>query len=432
MEQRTTTKKLPEPNDRVQLHNRRIHIAALAATKLADGLFNPKLILSWLLITLGAPVFLLGLLVPIREAGALLPQMAIAHYASRCPLQKWLWIAGSLLQAVAVLGMAATAWFFTGVLAGWLLIMCLVVFAIARSVCSVSIKAVLSHTVAKGQRGSVSGASSSLAAVGVILFASLLIVGVVSQAVLTIIIVLMIAGLLWLAAAGAFAGLNEPRHTAFSQTASLREGIRKQLILLRHDQPLQQFIITRSLLAVVALAPPFIVLLASQPLSQPISKPLSQPLFELGLLVLAAALASLLSGYIWGRLSDWSSRKVLIIGSVVSAITLFVTGMIGWWQPQWLQAMGLAPALLFVLLLAYEGIRIARATHIVDMAPDGMAAAYAAVSNSVLGFVLLAGGLFSAIVAWFGVVGVLFIMAGLCLLAAIAANSLQEVQRVST
>ncbi|PIY75176.1 MAG: MFS transporter, partial [Rhodobacterales bacterium CG_4_10_14_0_8_um_filter_70_9] len=42
------------------------HVAALAATKLADGLINPKLALAWLLGALGAPAWALGLLVPIR------------------------------------------------------------------------------------------------------------------------------------------------------------------------------------------------------------------------------------------------------------------------------------------------------------------------------------------------------------------------------
>ncbi|MEC8574214.1 MAG: MFS transporter, partial [Pseudomonadota bacterium] len=56
------------------------HVAALAATKLADGLIDPKLVLAWLLNAIGAPGFLIGILVPVREAGSLLPQLALARH----------------------------------------------------------------------------------------------------------------------------------------------------------------------------------------------------------------------------------------------------------------------------------------------------------------------------------------------------------------
>ena len=62
------------------------HVGSLSLTKTADGLIDPKLVLSWLLTTLGAPAAIIGLLVPIREAGALLPQLFTAA-SLRC-LQK--------------------------------------------------------------------------------------------------------------------------------------------------------------------------------------------------------------------------------------------------------------------------------------------------------------------------------------------------------
>ena len=54
------------------------HMVSLSMTKVADGLIDPKLVLSWLAGALGAPAALTGLLVPIREAGALLPQILMA------------------------------------------------------------------------------------------------------------------------------------------------------------------------------------------------------------------------------------------------------------------------------------------------------------------------------------------------------------------
>lgn len=56
------------------------HVASLSMTKIADGLIDPKLMLSWLLTSLGAPAVFAGVLVPIRESGALLPQMFMASW----------------------------------------------------------------------------------------------------------------------------------------------------------------------------------------------------------------------------------------------------------------------------------------------------------------------------------------------------------------
>ena len=73
------------------------HITSLSASEIADGLIDPKLVLSWLLTALGAPAGLLGLLVPIREAGALFPQMFTAGALRQFKHRKWAWAGGALI-----------------------------------------------------------------------------------------------------------------------------------------------------------------------------------------------------------------------------------------------------------------------------------------------------------------------------------------------
>ena len=58
-------------------------IIANALTKLGDELSNPKTVLAWLFSVVQAPVALVGLLVPIRESGSMLPQLLIAAYVRR-------------------------------------------------------------------------------------------------------------------------------------------------------------------------------------------------------------------------------------------------------------------------------------------------------------------------------------------------------------
>jgi hypothetical protein len=61
-----------------QNRNQRVHTQSLSMTRFGDGLVDPKLVLSWVLTSVGAGPVWVGLLVPVREAGALLPQLYAA------------------------------------------------------------------------------------------------------------------------------------------------------------------------------------------------------------------------------------------------------------------------------------------------------------------------------------------------------------------
>ena len=82
--------------------------------KIADELASAKLILPWLLAALGAPVVFTGFLVPIREAGVLVPQLIVAAAVRRLAIRKGVWLLGAALSAIALFGMAVAAAFFTG------------------------------------------------------------------------------------------------------------------------------------------------------------------------------------------------------------------------------------------------------------------------------------------------------------------------------
>ncbi|RPH64563.1 MAG: MFS transporter, partial [Burkholderiales bacterium] len=126
---------IPEEACSEQPRNFFTHVASLAATKTADGLLDPKLVLAWLLGALGAPLFMVGLLVPIREAGALLPQLVIAAGIRALPVRKWVWVAGSIVQGASAIGIAAAALLLDGAAAGWTILALLAVLALARSGC---------------------------------------------------------------------------------------------------------------------------------------------------------------------------------------------------------------------------------------------------------------------------------------------------------
>jgi hypothetical protein len=322
-------------------------------------------------------------------------------------------------QGLAVLGMAAAALRLEGAAAGGVILGLLALFALARSACSVSYKDVLGKTLKMGTRGSATGTAATLAAVLVLGFGLLLSTGILEKSVPVLAAALAVAAGLWLAAAAFFSTLAEPASAAAGGEA--RAGASKQLSLLRDDPQLVRFILTRSLLAATALAPPYLVALAGETSGRQLG--------ALGPFVVASALAAVSSTLVWGRLSDVSSRRVLLVAAVAAAGVLGTTAALGLLAPAVLGAGWALPSLLFVLMVAYQGVRLGRSTHLVDMAREDTRAAYTALSNTILGGVLLAGGVFGAVAQWAGTPVVLALFALMCAAAAVSAQGLEEVQR---
>ena len=405
---------IPETACQHQPKNFTRHVASLSLSKIADGLIDPKLVLSWLLTHLGASSTLIGLLVPIREAGALLPQLFTAGALRQLPQRKWAWAGGAVVQGLMALAMVLIALFGPEDSAPLLILTTLAVLALARSVCSVCYKDVLGKTVAKSARGSAAGLASSIAGAAIILFALCLIFGPVARFVL-IMGALSIASLAFISAALIFSTLSEEKGSTEGGRSAIRDAL-SSLHFLKTDPQLRLFILVRGLLTATALAPPFIVAAASE----------GGVLQTLGFFVLASAVASLLSGWVWGRLSDRSSRKVLIAAGVISGAILLACSAIIITEivaPQIALPIGL-----FGLMLAYQGVRLGRSTHLVDMATEDTRAAYTALSNTVIGLLLLAGSGFGFLAEQTNIVLVLGVMAAMCGLAAVFALKLEEVQ----
>ncbi len=410
---------IPEEACDAQPQNFTRHVVSLAATKTGDGLVDPKLVLSWLLTALGAPAYMIGLLVPLREAGALLPQLFIAATIRGLPQRKWVWAGGSLVQGLCLLGMAGAALTLDGAAAGGAILLLLAVFACARAACSVSYKDVLGKTVSKATRGTATGTASSIAAALVLAFGLLLSLGFLDRSVATIAGALMVGAGLWLLAAAVFTTLAEQPGATEGGGDPITVA-RAQVALLWRDAQLARFIAARGLLTATALAPPYLLALAGESGARQLG--------QLGFFVVASALAGMLGGYVWGRLSDKSSRKVLMLSALVAAAMLAASALLGFAAPAWLQGGVLAPLLLFVLMIAYQGVRLGRSTHVVDMAARDDRAAYTALSNSIIGLLLLAGGLFGLLAELAGAAAVLAVFAVMCVLAAAVAFGLCEEQ----
>ena len=406
---------IPEALCDEQPRNFSTHVLSLSLTKTADALLNPKLILSWILTTLGASQFV-GLLVPIREAGALLPQLFIAGRIRNMARRKYAWAFGSGLQGLCAGGMAMAALLLEGAALGWTIISLLTLLALSRSICSVSYKDVLGKTVGKARRGTATGSAATVAAAMTIAYALLIASGLFDK-INIVIIGLVFAALFWLTAGFLFSTLKE--------TAGATEGganpvsvARENLRYLIDDRELRLFIITRSLLVSTALAPPFMLALKAESMQDNIS--------GLGWLLLASSLASLLSSYVWGRLSDRSSRKVLLLAGLGGGLSLTLTVMAS--QADWLNVPWLLPFLLFSLMIAYGGVRLGRSVHLVDIADQDKRAVYTALSNTIIGIILLLTSLFSIVASLYGEAVVLAMFALMSFASMSSAYLMREAQ----
>ncbi len=179
-----------------------IHLSAQLSTKIGDTLSSPRLVLVWLMAGLGISPAFIGLLVPLREAGSLLPQLIIGSTIRRFPVRKWFWVAGSTFQGFAVLGTAAVALTALGAVAGWLIVGMVALFSIARGASSVTSKDLIGKTVPRTRRGRLSGAAASITGGATVVFGIVLATaGPDSLSVGNLAVFLVVAGCLWLVAA---------------------------------------------------------------------------------------------------------------------------------------------------------------------------------------------------------------------------------------
>ena len=389
-------------------------------TKLGDAIANPKTVLAWMLSALGAPGVFTAFLVPIRESGSLIPQLVIASYVRRQAVRKWTFVVGCLLQAMAVLAMALVALTLRGTPAGLGLLAALVLFSLARGLCSVASKDVLGKTVPKTRRGRVSGWSEFLAGlvtigVGVLLLLDLR----EADDMGTYLILLGCAAGLWLLAAGTYALIREYEGATEGGANALSDAL-SRLKLLREDRPFRNFVIARSLLLCSALSAPFFIMLAHDNTDG--------ALMVLGLFVIADGLASLVSAPFWGKFADASSRRVMIIAGAGAALVGIVLVVLVETLPLLAGSQWLYPAFFFLLAIAHAGVRLGRKTYIVDLAGGNKRTDYVSVSNTVIGVVLLLAGSIGALTVVLPISGIILILAGMGLAGAYLSARLPEAQ----
>lgn len=406
---------IPEAACTAVPRNYLLNLANGACTKLAEQIASPGLVLPWILSALGAPPAVAGYLLPIRQAGALLPQMATAAAIRAVARRKWVWAAAGAVQALALAAMIPAALYLSPAAAGLVFLLAMAVFAVASGAGSVAFQGVTAKTVPKGRRGRMLAARAALGGLLTLLASGWLRFGMEGAAGLAVSLALVgVAASLWAAAALCFALIEETpgaseggRNTLPAALAGFRR--------LGRVPAFRQFLLVRALLLSVELAAPFFVLHAQARYGQGIG--------TLALFVFAAGLGAVGSSPFWGRLADRSSGGVLALSGALAA----AAGVFALLLPllPGLAGQGWAYAPVFALLgLAEQGVRLGRKTYLVDAAPDDERPLYVGSANSAIGLLALGVGALGFAVSWLGPAAVLSVLAALALFGALAASRL--------
>ncbi|MDG1122227.1 MAG: hypothetical protein P8J70_01425 [Glaciecola sp.] len=394
-------------------------------TQLADEIVSAKIVLPWILLSLSAPLWMLALIVPIKESGALLPQWSVQKMLAQRFSTAGIWRSGMLLQGAALMSIATLVLWPTSLSVGFLsslqfiaaygVLLGVVVLSLGRALCSFTIKDIQAHNVEKGRRGKLIGAGGSAAGLVTIMVAVLLFQwgqsgpwgssgaqshvgakGIPDQMVLGL---LVIAGCICYGL-GLLLSINKignirvsggltmpeaplPARMPFDKKADKKADNKANnnpaaeslWHYFSQEKDLRELIISRVLLMHGALVLPFMVILIAERYIG---------ISSLALVMLSAAIASFLSSYIWGWFSDYSARATLAIaaaGCVLSIIGLF--------SPWGLANLYVAGAVFLLMNLCYSGIRTARKTYLIDMVIQAKRQRYVAAGNTIVGCVLL-------------------------------------------
>lgn len=389
-------------------------------TKLGDTLSNPKTVLAWITNYVGAPVYLISFIVPIRESGSMLPQIVIASYIRKKPIRKWVYVLGSVLQFLSIAGIGLVTLFFEGTTAGWLMILLLICFSLSRGLCSVASKDVLGKTIPKRRRGRLKGYTVAVSGILVLGAGLFMIYKSQNEAGLRFYAyTLFFASAMWILAALIYSQIKEYAGATSGGKNGWKEAINR-IGLVKSDAHFRHFIIARSLLLCSALTAPFYVVLAQEHMGK--------DAYILGLFIIANGLASILSAPVWGNMADRSSKNVMTLAASITSVLGLLMVVIIWLLPSINNSYWLYPVAYFILGVAHSGARLGRKTYVVDMASGNQRTDYVSVSNTVIGAILLITGGLSALASMVSVEGVILVLSLLGVAGAIVSYRLPNVE----
>ncbi len=410
-------KAIPDDACKHEPKNYLLNVLNGSATKLAEQLAGPNLVLPWLLSVLNVPAFLIGFLMPVKQTGSLLPQLFVAGQIRKYKIRKWFWVSAGITQAVMLLLMVLSAAFFSPVLAGIAIVILLALFSIASGVGSVAFQDVAGKTIDKGVRGHMLANRATIG--GVLTIAAGIVVKSTikgSEEVSSYFILFFIAAGLWVFGALVFSFMKETSGASDGGKNAIDEA-KFGFKLYKEVKGYRTYLFSRALLLSIEIATPFYVIHSRKILTANVE--------SLGILVVSVGLAKVLSSPFWGKFSDVSSRKVLIISGLMGAFTGIVALIIGF-LPEQIQSPYLYGIVFLLIGFSESGVRLGRKTYLIDATTQKNRATYVAFGNSIIGVITIISGLIGLIAQYISIDAVIILLIALGILGSLISLNLPE------
>lgn len=376
-------------------------ITTLVLSKLTDILLSAKTTLPTLLNALGAPSWMLGFLVPLRESGSLLPQAMLSAWLTTKSDRRVPWVASMLIQtsfiAIMILVPLLVLPFFInentesyGLVSGIIVLAALMGLSLARAMTSLTMKDIQGEHLNKGKRGNVVGIASMSAGILSLLFASFMMwSGKLDEHVITIIAILCFVAMLFSVMA-----LKSLETNVEVKPNNQDESIIKSPTIAKiksymdtFSGELGRFILVRSCFVHTALVAPFYIAWASSLSTQ-------GGIVTLSSFIVAQASATILSSYIWGALSDRNAKLTMQLGAIIVVLICVVTVILihfdltQSFHPFWLVAG------YFLISVGHEGARSGRKVYALDIKEGSDRTDFIGKANTAIGVVILTLGAF--------------------------------------
>jgi MFS family permease len=395
---------------------------------LAETLVAADLVLANFISKLTTSNFLIGLVVPLRDAGWFLPQLFVSSYLQRRDRMLPIYRVTSVVRSLAWLGMGLVVLTIDNpiaLLAAFYLLY--TVNSLASGISGLSFMDVVAKTIPSRRRGSFFasrlffGSLLGLAASGLVESALGGRLGVPYFAAVGLLLVLS-----WVFASigmFAFCIVREPRGEVREEPSTLGEHIRRAARLPRDNRNFRYLLTGRVTLMLVYVAAPFYGLYATRELGADDR--------IIGLFLAARTAAFLVANPVWGRLSNRRGNRLVILIALVFGGLMPLAALLT--RPV-LSASTIPPAQwgyffvpVFVLWGLFEsGVGVGAMNLLLDLAPQRDRAIYIGLTNSILGVALISTSLGGALVDLIGMSGIFVFALACCAVSLLAFGRMRE------
>ncbi len=380
-------------------------------SKLAEQLVSPGVTLPWILNIIGASSGFTGLLVPLKNAGSLIPQLLVSARIRAYSKRKYFWGYAAIFQACMIAIMLLSFLLFEGNDAAILIVSALFLFSIASGVGSVSFKDVMAKTIPKGRRGRLlatraTGGGLLTLTAGCIMYFFLQ----DSGSDFPVILLISFSAMLWVGAGLFFISINEEPGATEGGRSPVKE-VKEGWKLFKSNTNLRNFILSRAMLMAIPLAQPFMIIYG---------KDITGAEFKgLGLFVIVSGIAGFISSPFWGKFADQSSRKLMMVVAGLGIANILLTIYFEVLPDEYLNVYSFSIIILLNMMI-HGGARLSRKTYLTDFAPEKERPLYISLSNTFIGlFTIIAAGIgfiaeiFSINVLFWFLIGMLICSIGL-------------------